>query len=42
MYAQAAHVVATLVEDAVDKLDPVHLRRVTEAAERGGTGARAS
>lgn len=37
MYAQAAHVVATLLEDAVDKLDPVHLRRVMEEAEPGGT-----
>jgi hypothetical protein len=37
MYAEAAHVVATLMEDAVDKLDPVHLRLVTEEAERDGT-----
>lgn len=37
MYADAAHVVATLMEDAVDKLDPVHLRRVMEEAESGGT-----
>jgi hypothetical protein len=35
MYAEAAHVVATLMEDAVDKLDSVHLRRVVEKAERG-------
>lgn len=37
MYAEVAHVVATLMEDAVDKLDPVHLRLVTEEAERDGT-----
>lgn len=36
-YAEAAQVVATLMEDALDKLDPVHLRRVTEEAKRGGT-----
>jgi hypothetical protein len=37
VYAEAAHVVATLVEDAVDKLDSVHLRGVMEEAESGGT-----
>lgn len=37
MYAEVANAVATLMEDAVDKLDPVHLRRVMAAAERGGT-----
>lgn len=37
VYAEAAHVVATLMEDAVDKLDTVRLRRVTEEAESGGT-----
>jgi hypothetical protein len=37
MYAEAAHVVATLMEDAVDKLDPVHLRLVTEEGELDGT-----
>jgi hypothetical protein len=37
MYAEAAHVVATLMEDAVDKLDPVHLRQVMEEAEFGRT-----
>jgi hypothetical protein len=37
MYAEAAHVVAMLMEDAVDKLDPVHLRRAIEEAERDGT-----
>lgn len=37
MYAEAAHVVATLMEDIVDKLDSVHLRRVMEEAESGGT-----
>ena len=36
-YAEAAHVVATLVEGAVDKLDSAHLRRVTEEAMGGGT-----
>jgi hypothetical protein len=35
MYAEAARVVATLMEDAVDKLDPVHLRRVIDEAELG-------
>jgi hypothetical protein len=33
MYAEAAHVVATLMEGAVDKLDPVHLRRAMGEAE---------
>lgn len=37
VYAEVAHVVATLMEDAVDKLDTVRLRRVTEEAESGGT-----
>jgi hypothetical protein len=37
MYAEAAHVVATIMEDAVDKLDPLHLRCVMEEAERGAT-----
>lgn len=37
VYAEAAHVVATLVENAVDKLDSVHLRRVMEEAELGET-----
>lgn len=36
VHAEAAHVVATLMEDAVDKLDTVRLRRVTEEAESGG------
>jgi hypothetical protein len=40
MYAEAAHVVATLMEEAVDKLDPVHLGRVMEEAKRGGTDER--
>src|SRR5512145_1657773 len=35
IYAETAHVVATLVEEAVDELDLVHLRRVMEVAERG-------
>lgn len=35
MYAEAAHVVATLMEDAVDKLDSMHLRGVMEQAQRG-------
>jgi hypothetical protein len=30
VYAEAAHVVATLVEHALDNLDPLHLRRVME------------
>lgn len=37
VYAETAHVVATLMGDAVDKLDSVRLRRVTEEAESGGT-----
>lgn len=37
MYAETAQVVATLMEDAVDKLDTVHLHRVMEEAERGET-----
>lgn len=37
MYAEAAHVIATLMEDIVDKLDSVRLRRVTDEAESGGT-----
>jgi hypothetical protein len=37
MYAEAARVVATPMEEAVDNLDPVHLRRAIEEAERGGT-----
>jgi hypothetical protein len=37
MYAEAAHVVAALLETAVDELDPVRLRRAVE--ERGPGGA---
>ena len=37
VHAEAAHVVATLVENAVDKLDSVSLRRVMEEAELGET-----
>lgn len=37
VHAETAHVVATLMGDAVDKLDSVRLRRVTEEAEAGGT-----
>lgn len=33
MHAEAAHVVSTLMEDVIDKLDLVHLRRVMEEAE---------
>ena len=36
VHAEAAQVVATLMEDAVDKLDSVHLRRVMEETEPGG------
>ena len=36
MYAEAAHVVATLMEDVIDELDSVHLRGVQEGAETGG------
>ncbi len=36
VYAEAAHVVASLMEDAVDKLDFVSLRRVMEETEPGG------
>jgi hypothetical protein len=35
MHAETAQVVAKLVEDAVDKLDTVNLRRVMEKAEHG-------
>lgn len=38
VHAEAAHVVATLIEGAVETLDPLHLRRVMEQAERGETG----
>ena len=37
VYAEAAHVVATLMEDVVDKLDSVRLRRVTQETMPGGT-----
>jgi hypothetical protein len=37
VHAEAAQVVATLMEDAVDKLDSVHLRRVMEETELDGT-----
>jgi hypothetical protein len=37
VYAEAAHVVASLMEDAVDKLDFVSLRRVMEETAPGGT-----
>jgi hypothetical protein len=36
MHAETAQVVASLMEDAVDKLDSVRLRRAMEEAERGG------
>ena len=41
MYAEAAHMVSGLMEDVVDNLDLVHLRRVIEDAERNGIGERA-
>lgn len=37
IHAETAQVVAKLVEDAVDKLDTVNLRRVMEKAEHGET-----
>jgi hypothetical protein len=37
MYAEAAHVVATLMEDAVDELDPVRLRRAAKEPDPSGT-----
>jgi hypothetical protein len=37
VYAETAHVVATLMEDVVDKLDSVHLHRVMEETELGST-----
>ena len=37
MYAEAARVVATLMEDVIDKLDSVHLRGVQEGTEPSGT-----
>ena len=36
-YAEAAHVVATLIGDAVDKLDPVHVSRLIKEEPRVGT-----
>ena len=33
-YADAAGLVATLMEESIDKLDPSALRRLTEDAER--------
>lgn len=36
--AETAQVVATLMEDALDKLDLVHLRQAMRTAEHGGTG----
>jgi hypothetical protein len=36
VHAEAAQVVATLMEDAVDKLDSVYLRRVMEETELDG------
>jgi DNA-binding response OmpR family regulator len=37
MYAEAAHVVAALLEDVLDKLDGVHLHRVMGEADPRGT-----
>ena len=37
VHAETAQVVATLVEDVVDKLDSVHLHRVMEETEAGST-----
>jgi len=37
VYAEAAHVVATLMENVVDKLDSVRLRRTMEETEPGET-----
>ena len=37
MYAEAAHVVATMLEDVVEELDSVQVRRMMEGAESGGT-----
>ena len=37
MYAEAAHVVAALMEDVIDKLDSTHLRSTTEGDEPGDT-----
>ncbi len=34
MYAEAAYVVATLMEDTLDKLDSVNIRRAMEEAGR--------
>lgn len=39
MYAEAAHVVATLMEDVLDNLDPLHLRRVVEEEEEECDGS---
>lgn len=37
MYAEAAHVVAALIEDVIDQLDSVRLRSTAEGDEPGGT-----
>ena len=37
VHAEAARVVANLVDDAVDKLDSVHLRRAMEETDAGET-----
>lgn len=36
MYAEAAHVVATTLEEVVEKLDSVQVRRMMEGAQSGG------
>ncbi len=38
VYAEAARAVTTFMEEAVDELDPLHLRRVMEQAGRVETG----
>jgi hypothetical protein len=38
VHAEAAHVVVTLMKDALDGLDLVHLRQAVRTAEHGGTG----
>ncbi len=38
VYAEAARVVTRFMEEAVDELDPLHLRRVMEQAGRVETG----
>lgn len=39
MYAEAAHVVAALMDDVIDQLDPFHLGSLNGTEEGGPAGA---